>query len=128
MFVSTAEEEDGAVASAALRMAGIAPVDTVEEMLAAQMIALHGATIDCASRAARAANDVMRNENLRLASKTSRAFVSLVEALDRHRRGGEQKVTVEHVHVHAGGQAIVGSVSTSAPGVRQKRGRQSHGA
>jgi hypothetical protein len=33
-----------------------------------------------------------------------------VEALQRYRGKGQQKVTVEHVHVHAGGQAIVGAV------------------
>jgi hypothetical protein len=33
-----------------------------------------------------------------------------VEALNRHRGKGQQKVTVEHVHVHKGGQAIVGAV------------------
>jgi hypothetical protein len=33
-----------------------------------------------------------------------------VEALKRYRTGGQQKVTVEHVHIHAGGQAIVGSI------------------
>jgi hypothetical protein len=32
------------------------------------------------------------------------------EALNRHRGKGQQKVTVEHVHVHAGGQAVVGMV------------------
>ena len=34
-----------------------------------------------------------------------------VEALKRYRTGGEQKVTVQHVTVNEGGQAIVGSVS-----------------
>jgi hypothetical protein len=34
----------------------------------------------------------------------------LIEALNRHRGKGQQKVTVEHVHVHAGGQAVVGMV------------------
>jgi hypothetical protein len=28
-------------------------------------------------------------------------------------KAGQQKVTVEHVHVHQGGQAIVGAVSVS---------------
>ena len=28
-----------------------------------------------------------------------------------HRRGGEQRVVVEHVHIHAGAQAIVGAVT-----------------
>jgi hypothetical protein len=35
----------------------------------------------------------------------------LLEALDRYRGTGQQKVTVEHVHVHSGGQAIVGAVT-----------------
>ena len=34
----------------------------------------------------------------------------LLDALNRHRGKGEQKVTVEHVHVHSGGQAVVGMV------------------
>jgi hypothetical protein len=50
-----------------------------------------------------------------IATKLQRTFVAQVEALSKLRRGGEQKVTVEHVHVHAGGQAIVGAV-TSTPG------------
>jgi hypothetical protein len=29
---------------------------------------------------------------------------------------GRQKVTVEHVHVHKGGQAIVGTVAATGPG------------
>ena len=37
-----------------------------------------------------------------------------LEALNRHRGKGQQKVTVEHVHVHAGGQAVVGVVATPA--------------
>jgi hypothetical protein len=28
----------------------------------------------------------------------------LLDALNRHRGKGQQKVTVEHVHVHSGGQ------------------------
>jgi hypothetical protein len=34
-----------------------------------------------------------------------------VDALGKLRRGGEQRVVVEHVHIHAGGQAIVGAVT-----------------
>ena len=39
-----------------------------------------------------------------------------MEALKRYRTGGEQKVTVEHVTVNAGGQAIVGQVSGGGSG------------
>jgi hypothetical protein len=39
-----------------------------------------------------------------------------MEALNRHRGKGQQKMTVEHVHVHDGGQAIVGFVSQGGEG------------
>jgi len=47
------------------------------------------------------------------ASKLLRTYTAQVEALAKIRRKGEQKVRVEHVHVHCGGQAIVGSISHS---------------
>jgi hypothetical protein len=39
-----------------------------------------------------------------------------VEALKNYRSKGEQKMTVQHVHVAEGGQAIVGNVSAPALG------------
>jgi hypothetical protein len=50
----------------------------------------------------------------------------LLDALNRHRGKGQQKVTVEHVHVHAGGQAVVGTVETPGGGDRQKSEDQPH--
>ena len=48
-----------------------------------------------------------------------------MEALKRYRTGGEQRVTVQHVTVNEGGQAIVGAVSQT-PGA--DRGCQKSGA
>jgi hypothetical protein len=45
-----------------------------------------------------------------LAIKLLRTYATLMEASQRYRGKGEQKMTVEHVHVHQGGQAIVGTV------------------
>ena len=43
-----------------------------------------------------------------------------MEALKRYRTGGEQKVTVQHVTVNEGGQAVIGNV----PGLSSdERGR-----
>jgi hypothetical protein len=50
-------------------------------------------------------------------NKLARTFAAQVEALRRYRSGGEQKMTVQHVHVAEGGQAIVGNVSASPEGV-----------
>jgi hypothetical protein len=53
----------------------------------------------------------------RVAANASRTFVELLSALDRKRgTGGQQKVTVEHVHVHSGGQAVVGNFAVPATG------------
>jgi hypothetical protein len=51
-----------------------------------------------------------RNKYVNNATKLTRAFAQAVEALNRYRGKSQQKVTVEHVHVHSGGQAIVGAV------------------
>jgi len=54
-------------------------------------------------------------------NKLARTFTSQVEALNRHRGKGQQKVTVEHVHVHEGGQAIVGNVSQGGGGAQKTK-------
>ena len=54
-------------------------------------------------------------------NKLARTFAAQVEALKRYRSSGEQKMTVQHVHVAEGGQAIVGNVSTTAAGGRGHR-------
>jgi hypothetical protein len=57
--------------------------------------------------------------------KLLRTYTMQVEALQRYRGKGQQKVTVEHVHVHSGGQAIVGAV-TQGGGVSSKMEGQPH--
>jgi hypothetical protein len=59
-----------------------------------------------------------RRESLSQANKLSRTYTVLLDALNRHRGKGQQKVTVEHVHVHPGGQAVVGTVETPGGGDR----------
>ena len=94
-------------------MAGIAPNDETEGMLATQMIACHSAAMECFRRAMfQDQTFVGRNQNLNFANKLARTYALHMEALDKHRGKGQQKVTVEHVHVHQGGQAIVGNVAS----------------
>ena len=60
--------------------------------------------------------------------KLARTFAAQVEALKRYRSGGEQTVTVQHVHVAEGGQAIVGNVTAPEPGggANEKAKEQPH--
>ena len=92
---------------------GIQPKDQLETMLAAQMAAVHSLTMTYARRLANAEALPEQESAERTLNKLARTFAAQVEALKRYRTGGEQKVTVEHVTVNEGGQAIVGNVSSS---------------
>lgn len=95
-------------------MGGINPQDQIEGMLGVQMLATHHATMKCFARAASLASHSQAYEaSLHAAAKLTRCYTLQMEALNRHRGKGQQKMTVEHVHVHSGGQAIVGSISST---------------
>jgi hypothetical protein len=105
---------------------GIGPKDELEGMMAAQLIAAHNAAMECYRRAMIGEQtSVGRGENLAQANKLSRTFATLLEALSRHRGKGQQKVTVEHVHVYQGGLALVGVVAPGG-GDRQRLEEQPH--
>ena len=89
---------------------GLEPRDHTEAMLAAQMAAIHSQAVTVMGnlRNAELLNQFEAYE--RAATKLMRTFTSQMEALKRYRTTG-QTVTVEHVHVHAGGQAVVGNVN-----------------
>jgi len=105
---------------------GIAPRDELEGMLAVQMFACHNAAMKCYQRAMNTEQTLDQgNFNLSQANRLSRTYASLLEALNRHRGKGQQKVTVEHVNVHEGGQAIVGNVQQGG-GADKKEKEQPH--
>ena len=61
----------------------------------------------CALRRLKGSDTIpQQDSNGNLAVKLLRTFAAQTEALQRYRGKGQQKVTVEHVHVHTGGQAI----------------------
>jgi hypothetical protein len=113
--------------AAIVGLVGIEPKDELEGMIAAQLLAGHNAAMECYRRAMLPNQDfVFRRENLNQAGKLSRTFATLLEALNRHRGKGQQKVVVEHVHVYKGGQAIVGNVGTPGGGFPSELETQSH--
>lgn len=90
---------------------GLQPGDEIEAMLAMQMIATHDVAMNMLTRAKQAELLHQMQESGSLAIKLLRTFTAQVEALARMRRGGEQRVIVQHVNVSDGGQAIVGAVN-----------------
>lgn len=92
-------------------MHGIAPRDELEGMLVTQMVCTHNLATEFVRRAMFTGQTTEGVDlNMNRIAKLMRTFTSQMEALSRYRGKGQQKVTVEHVHVHEGGQAIVGEV------------------
>jgi hypothetical protein len=92
----------------------VKPKDQVEAMLAAQMAATHMAILNFAQRLGQVETIPQVDSITRAFNQLERTFTAQIEALKRYRTGGEQKVTVQHVSVSEGGQAIVGNVTQTA--------------
>lgn len=91
-------------------MAAVQPADETEAMLILQMIGLHELAMVTMIRASREDRTEVMNLKLNQVTRLSRAFANHLEVLNKHRGKGQQKMTVEHVHVNKGGQAVIGNV------------------
>lgn len=86
-------------------------------MLVAQMIQVNDASEKCMSIFANPdCGQETRAQFAGLAVKFQRTFTQQIEALQKLRGMGGQRVHVEHVHVNAGAQAIVGNVDHGGGG------------
>jgi hypothetical protein len=107
-----------------LAMTGeLKPRDGFEGILITQMVLVHKQAMHQLSLANMDGNrgrSDLQESLLNRYTKLMRLYNNQLEALDKHRRGGNQKMTVEHVHVHEGGQAIVGNVSQGGGGKHEK--------
>jgi hypothetical protein len=92
----------------------VGATDTLMVMLATQMSAIH----DLQQREYIFASQKniaseKRQIHINAITKLSNIFIQQVALMQKLQGKGQQKVTVEHVHVHNGGQAIVGHVDSS---------------
>lgn len=110
LVASKGKIEEGTANQALAMLSVLNPQDEIESMLVAQIIATHSLISD-RTRCVRHAETIVQLEaNGTLLTKLQRTFLQQLEALQRYRGKGQQVVRVERVHVHDGGQAIVGSV------------------
>ena len=89
----------------------IKPQNELEGMLAAQMVCVHDLLMKQVRRCATEDRVDVVNLKINQIAKLSRTFIAQLDALNKHRGKGQQKITVEHVTVNEGGQAIVGNVA-----------------
>jgi len=100
---------------------GIGPKDELETLLATQMAAIHALALDYASQLNNSRTIPEQDYAERTLNKLMRTFAAQMETLKRYRTGGEQKVTVQHVTVADGGQAIVGNVAQGGQGATKEQ-------
>jgi len=106
---------DMAINGAIAMIAAFVPKNEVEGALALQAACTHMVAMAVMSRIGGAGGGPQRLPGLASATaKLVRAYCTQVETYRRLRSGGEQNIRVEHVHVHEGGQAIVGAITTRA--------------
>jgi len=102
------------VIQAVLAMAEMAPQNATEAMLAVQMIAANDAALLFLRHATADGQTVEGSDaNVLRATRLMRLFIEQLAAMAKLKgKAGQQKVVVEHVHVHSGGQAVVGTVAS----------------
>ncbi len=85
------------------------PRDSIETMLAVQMLGTH--LLSCSSMTKANYNSSIDavSENINRTTKLSRTYIAQMEALKKYRSKGSQKITVEHINVNDGGKAVIGS-------------------
>lgn len=91
-------------------LAESAPKDVVEAKLCVQATALYSQGMTYLSRAENSEMICHIEFCTKTAMKLLRLHNETIEALSKYRRGGEQRVVVQHVQVNDGGKAIVGGV------------------
>lgn len=118
--VSKNTDADSIFIQAISMIAELAPQNATESMLAAQMIATHEKALFFL-QAATGANQTIDGQQAAMlfATRLMRLHLDQIEAMQKLKgKAGQQKVVVEHVHVHVneGGQAIVGAVGSEREG------------
>ena len=116
VFWQGAAETNANAAIALIRE--IAPRNGVEALLVTQMVAVHNAALELLRRVIHPDQPAQFIDSLsNRATRLLTLYVNQVDALDRLRGGGARpNVSVERVTVEAGGQAVVGSVTTAPAG------------
>lgn len=115
----SAKELVGYLNTISKTMQALEPRDEIEGQLLAQLAVLHQQSMSWLGRAMRTERVNFANIYLNSASKLLTRHHEALATLMKYRRGGEQRVHVEHVHIHDGGKAIIGNVYPGI-GVNQK--------
>jgi hypothetical protein len=86
------------------------PQNPMQAMLAAQMLVVHELQQHHTCYAKQTNHPKLRSLHVKDVAKLANVFLRQVHTFEKMQGKGNQKIMVEHVNVHPGAQAIVGSV------------------
>ena len=89
------------------------PENNIELLLASQMMAVHNYQQRLISHAINTENVDSSVKYGNLAAKLSNVFIQQINLMQKLKGTSQQKVVFEHIHIHSGGQAIVGAVNAN---------------
>jgi hypothetical protein len=84
----------------------IAPRDSLEAMLTAQMVSVHLLAMRCASRLAATPDPDRHEDASRVLTRLMRIFPAQIEALSRHRSTEDRTITLQSLPAHHGKPAF----------------------
>lgn len=100
----SAHEDANAIMNALL---SLNPQDEIEGMLCSRLLVLQDHYMEFMGRARDANDTQIIDANINRATKLMRLHNETLQALHKHRRkGDDQRVVVQHIHVNDGGQAV----------------------
>lgn len=93
-----------------------------QNMLATQLLGIHDLQQKLLPYAAKSMNYPQDNQYfVNAITKLSNTFIQQLMLLQKLQGQNQQKVTVEHLHIHQGAQAIVGQVNVDNMGVANEK-------
>jgi hypothetical protein len=105
---------DEATLNAAIALiASVQPRSELEAVIAVQIAATAFAGLEFLQSGQRHLEEPYIRIDGGCATRLLRLKLELIQALDKHRRDNKQTVRVEHVHIDAGAQAVLGIVNSS---------------
>lgn len=90
----------------------VGAVGSIEKMLAHQIAAAHHQAMTLLAQASVEPGSALQLQYSGLAAKWMAAMQNAVVTLKKLRASGEQRITIQHVNVSDGGQAVIGDVQT----------------
>jgi hypothetical protein len=108
---------DEATLNAAIAViASVKPQSELEALIAVQIVATGFTGLKFLKHSQRHLDETFIGVYGGYATRLLRLQLDLIQALDKHRRGHNQTVEVRHVHIHPGGQGVVGIVNSGKEG------------